>query len=60
MTSTVRIEKADNTSHSIIIELWERYPDSEDYLVDTHVLEYPAQLHEVNLWAGRYLVVKEA
>jgi hypothetical protein len=66
MTKMVRVENADSgTEHKLVVEIWEKgrvLPDGNtepDTKVDERQLDYPADLSEVAVWGGRYLVVKE-
>lgn len=64
MTKKVRIENADTTTFKVVVEVWEKgYPaGTPDKMVDTHKLDYPAQMTPESLYitSTRYLIVREA
>lgn len=59
MTKKVRIENADTSHYKLKVEVFDKNPDG-DVLVDTKVLDNPADLTEVYIHSGRYIKVSEA
>jgi hypothetical protein len=60
MTKAVRIENADNSSHKVLVQVFDKGPEGEpDILVNEHHLDQPTNLAEVYIHRGRYAVIKE-
>lgn len=67
MTKQVRIENADPSATTVVVEVWQKShavdgiaPAAHYTLVDTIRLDHPTALAAPTLTAERYLVVKEA
>jgi hypothetical protein len=60
MTKQVRIENADTSDHTIIVETWNvSGNDAPDVLIKTDHLKFPTQLIELYVFKEQYLVIKE-
>jgi hypothetical protein len=63
MTKTVRIENADTSDYTVIVEVWDKgYPSgSPDTLVKTIELSYPTAMTDSSIYitSTRYLVIRE-
>jgi hypothetical protein len=61
MTKQVRIENADTSAHIVQVEVYEKGDGTQaDELVETRTLANPADLTELFIYPGRYLVISEA
>ena len=60
MTKQVRIENADTSDHTILVETWNvSGNDAPDILIKTDHLRFPTQLISLNIFKGQYLIIKE-
>jgi hypothetical protein len=59
MTKKVRIENADTSNYSVIVETWQKNGDADAVLVKSVSLSNPADLTEALLHSGHYLVIRE-
>lgn len=61
MTKKVRIENADSAQYGLVVEVFMKgFPDGEpDKRIEARALRSPADLAEVYVTAGRYVVVRE-
>lgn len=61
MTSTVRVEKADATTHKMIVRRQTQQPDGSWVDAGHPIrLESPAELLTLHVWQGHRIVVEEA
>lgn len=60
MTKSVRIENADTSDHSVMVQAWRKGAEGEpDVLVSETPLNSPAAMATLTIWKEQYLVVKE-
>ncbi len=63
MTKTVRIENADTSDYTVVVEVWDKgYPSgSPDVLVKTIELSYPTAMTDSSIYitSTRYLIIRE-
>ena len=63
MTKKVRIENADLSNYTVLVEVWDKGQDGQpDHLAFTRELACPTAMtgDDVYITASRYIVVKEA
>jgi len=60
MTKRIRVENADISDHTVVVQTWTVGEDDEpDRLTDEQVLSVPTDLRDFLIWKEQYLVIKE-